>query len=82
MRANTRRRYVRLVPESVHPVDQVARDLGSPDNVLHCWSSAPRLGNSWGEAGVGAGHPGRGFFTTCGGVLREGVPMRCCAIQE
>ena len=42
MSAGTRRRYteefkkeaVQLVRESAHPVSQVARDLGIPDNVL------------------------------------------------
>jgi transposase len=43
MPARYRRRYteefkreaVRLVRESVHPVAQVGRDLGTPDNVLY-----------------------------------------------
>ena len=45
MRASTRRRYteefkreaVRLVRESAHPVTQVARDLGIPENVWYRW---------------------------------------------
>lgn len=45
MPVRTRRRYteefkmeaVRLVRESAHPVAQVARDLGIPDNVLYRW---------------------------------------------
>ena len=45
MPASTRRRYteeykreaVRLVQESAHPVAQVARDLGIPENVLSRW---------------------------------------------
>ena len=45
MPVHTRRRYteeykreaVRLVRESAHPVAQVARDLGIPDNVLYRW---------------------------------------------
>jgi len=45
MPASTRRRYtedfkretVRLVRESAHPVAQVARDLGIPENVLYRW---------------------------------------------
>jgi len=47
MPARTRRRYteefkretVRLVRESVHPVAQVGRDLGTLDNVLYPWTS-------------------------------------------
>ena len=35
-----------------------------------------------GEAGVGAGDPGAGLFTTCGGVLREGVPKKYRVIRE
>ena len=30
---------VRLVRESAHPVAQVARDLGIPDNVLYRWTA-------------------------------------------
>ena len=45
MPVSTRRRYteefkreaVRLVWESAHPVAQVARDLGIPENVLYRW---------------------------------------------
>ena len=45
MSARTRRRdtedckreAVRLVRESAHPVAQVARDLGIPENVLYRW---------------------------------------------
>ena len=45
MPASTRRRYteeykreaVRLVQESAHPVAQVARDLGIPENVWSRW---------------------------------------------
>ena len=45
MPVSTRRRYtedfkreaVRLVRESAHPVAQVARDLGIPENVLYRW---------------------------------------------
>jgi transposase len=45
MPASTRRRYteeykreaVRLVRESAHPVAQVARDLGIPENVWYRW---------------------------------------------
>ena len=45
MPAQARRRYteefkreaVRLVRESAHPVAQVARDLGIPENVLYRW---------------------------------------------
>jgi hypothetical protein len=32
--------------------------------------------------GTRARDPGVGFFTTCGGVLREGVPMKYRAIRE
>ena len=50
MPARTRRRYteefkkeaVRLVRESAHPVAQVARDLGIPDNVLYRWTAQHR----------------------------------------
>ncbi len=50
MSATTRRRYteeckqeaVRLVRESAHPVAQVARDLGIPDNVLYRWTAHHR----------------------------------------
>ena len=45
MSVSTRRRYteefkketVRLVREFDHPVAQVARDLGIPENVLYRW---------------------------------------------
>ena len=33
---------VRLVPESAHPVAQVARDLGIPENVLSRWRAQHR----------------------------------------
>lgn len=50
MAAVTRRRYtedfkqeaVRLVRESAHPVAQVARDLGIPENVLYRWRTQHR----------------------------------------
>lgn len=52
MSASTRRRYtekfkreaVRLVRESTHPVAQVARDLGIPDNVLYRSTAKHRQG--------------------------------------
>jgi len=34
------------------------------------------------EAGVGAGDAGAGLFNPCGGVLREGIPMRYRAIPS
>jgi transposase len=33
---------VRLVRESAHPVAQVARNLGIPDNVLYRWTAQHR----------------------------------------
>ena len=50
MAAGTRRRYtedfkreaVRLVRESAHPMAQVARDLGMPENVLYRWRAQHR----------------------------------------
>ena len=33
------REAMRVVRESAHPVAQVARDLGIPDNVLYRWTS-------------------------------------------
>ena len=50
MPAQARRRYteeckmeaVRLVRASAHPVAQVARDLGIPDNVLYRWRAQHR----------------------------------------
>jgi len=51
-----RRRYtdafkmeaVRLVRESAHPVAQVARDLGIPDNVLYRWTAQHRQAEAHG----------------------------------
>ena len=56
MPARTRRRYteefkkeaVRLVRESAHPVVQVARDLGIPDNVLYRWTAQHRQAEAHG----------------------------------
>lgn len=56
MSASTRRRYtedfkreaVRLVRESAHPVAQVARDLGIPDNVLYRWTAQHRQAEAHG----------------------------------
>ena len=56
MPARTRRRYteefkkeaVRLVRESAHPVAQVARDLGIPDNVLYRWNAQHRQAEAHG----------------------------------
>ena len=50
MPARTRRRYteefkqeaVRLGRDSAHPLAQVARDLGIPDNVLYRWTAQHR----------------------------------------
>lgn len=56
MSAGTRRRYteefkkeaVRLVRESAHPVAQVARDLGIPENVLYRWRTQHRQAEAHG----------------------------------
>ena len=104
--ANTRRRYteelkreaVRLMRESAHPVAQVARDLGIPENVLYRWRTQHQQAEATGttratqraeaedthacEAGIGADDPGTGLFNTCGGVLHEGIAVRYRAIQE
>jgi len=56
MAAGTRRRYtedfkreaVRLVRESAHPVAQVARDLGIPENVLYRWRAQHRQAEAHG----------------------------------
>jgi transposase len=56
MPASTRRRYteefkreaVRLVRESAHPVAQVARDLGIPDNVWYRWTTQHRQAEAHG----------------------------------
>ena len=56
MPASTRRRYteefkkeaVRLVRESAHPVAQVARDLGIPENVLYRWRAQHRQAEAHG----------------------------------
>ena len=46
-----KREAVRLVRESAHPVAQVARDLGIPDNVLYRWTfqhrQAEAHGTTW-----------------------------------
>ncbi len=39
---------VRLVRESAHPVAQVARDLGIPDNVLYHWTAQHRQAEAHG----------------------------------
>ena len=60
MPASTRRRYteefkreaVRLVRESAHPVAQVARDLGIPDNVLYRWTAQHRHAEAHGTIRV------------------------------
>jgi transposase len=43
-----KREAVRLVRESAHPVAQVARDLGIPDNVLYRWTSQHRQAEAHG----------------------------------
>ena len=56
MPVSTRRRYteeykpeaVRLVWESDHPVAQVARDLGIPENVLYRWHAQHRQAEAHG----------------------------------
>ena len=56
MSAGTRRQYtedfkreaVWLVRESVHPVAQVARDLGIPENVLYRWRAQHRQAEAHG----------------------------------
>ena len=56
MPVRTRRRYteefkreaVRLVRESAHPVAQVARDLGIPENVLYRWRAQHRQAEAQG----------------------------------
>ena len=67
MLVKARRRYaeefkleaVRLVREFAHPVAQVARDLGIPENVLYRWRTQQqqarpmaRQGNCWDNACV------------------------------
>lgn len=60
MPAGTRRRYtetfkleaVRLVRESAHPVAQVARDLGIPDNVLYRWTAQHRQAEAHGTTRI------------------------------
>ena len=56
MAVKARRRYteefkteaVRLVRESAHPVAQVARDLGIPENVLYRWRTQHRQASAQG----------------------------------
>jgi transposase len=56
MPVTARRRYteefkieaVRLVRESAHPVAQVARDLGIPENVLYRWRAQHRQAETHG----------------------------------
>jgi transposase len=43
-----KREAVRLVRESAHPVAQVARDLGIPDNVLYRWTAQHRQAEAHG----------------------------------
>ena len=56
MAEGTRRRYteefkreaVQLVRESAHPVAQMARDLGIPENVLYRWTAQHRQAEAHG----------------------------------
>ena len=88
---------VRLARESNRPAAQVAWELGIADNLLYRWIAEHRQaevqghpcgpphrsgGARAGETGTRTGYQGVGFFTTRGGVLREGVPMRYRAIHE
>ena len=43
-----KREAVKLVCESAHPVAQVARDLGIPDNVLYRWTAQHRQAEAHG----------------------------------
>ena len=43
-----KREAVRLVRESAHPVAQVARDLGIPENVLYRWRTQHRQATAQG----------------------------------
>jgi transposase len=43
-----KREAVRLVRELAHPVAQVARDLGIPDNVLYRWTAPHRQAEAHG----------------------------------
>ena len=60
MPAKARRRYteefkketVRLVRESAHPVAQVARDLGIPENMLYRWRAQHRQAEAHGTTRV------------------------------
>ncbi len=60
MSAVRRRRYseefkleaVRLGRESAHPVAQVARDLGIPDNVLYRWTAQHRQAEAHGTTRI------------------------------
>ena len=41
-----------MVRESVHPVSQVGRDMGTPDNVLYRWISRYRQAEDHGTTGA------------------------------
>jgi putative transposase len=89
---------VRLVLESGHPVAQVARDLGIADQLLYRWRAEQQQAKGRGQTRQSLRAEQaelaqlrrenavltqeRDFFTTCGGVLREGVAMRYRVIQE
>jgi hypothetical protein len=49
------------VRESVHPVPQVRRDLGTPDNVLYPWISQHRQAEAYGTTRTYEIYVERGF---------------------
>ena len=83
---------VRLTRESGRPVAQGARELGILDTVLSRWRIEQHQVKSHGRTRQAVRakqdeltrltrknetlRKETGFFTTCGGVLREGIPMR------
>ena len=88
---------VRLTRESGQPVAQVAQEFGISGNVLYRWMTEQRHVESQGRTGqsvrIGQKELTRlkqenetlrqeRDFTMCGGVLREGVPMKYRAIRE
>ncbi len=95
---NLKAEAVRLVRDSAQPVAQVARNLCIADHLLYPLAGRAALGGPPGPYspidadGTGGTRTaetrkrdleiGTGFITPCGGVLREGVPMRYRVIQE
>jgi transposase-like protein len=83
MPARIRRRYteeykreaVRMVRESIHPVTQVCWDLGTPDNVLHPWTSQPPAGRG------PRNHKGRGALLLRG-AAEKAVPWKIGWMQN